>query len=190
MAKNNDFSGSKAELAEPSDTKFHYLVVGLVIFVMVTILGLILLRMTRHKQQPVSQDAGSFHETPTTPAEKSYAYQLSGQYNEAYKLLDEAINKAGTDKEKADLYNEKSIAALNAKDYAFALEMAKQSEKLSPSISSAHIIAESAEQTGDKKTAVGYLKKQVERTISSGKPYVQEDIDALRQKITQLEAKT
>lgn len=117
---------------------------------------------------------------------KSYADQLQNNFNGAYKALDNAIANAKTNSEKASLYNEKAIAALNAGNYQLALDTAKAADIFGPSTTSAHIIAESSEQLGDKKTAVTYLKKQVDRIQHSGKPYLQDEIDSLNAKIKEL----
>lgn len=160
-----------------------YVALGVVVFALT-----FLVYMALSNEQPAPETSTTFNEVPTTATEKSYAYQLNGDFNQAYKVLDEAIASTSSDREKASLYNEKSIAALNAQDYPLALAMAMESEKRNPTVSSAHIIAESSERMGDKKTAAEFIKKQINRITSSGTPYIREDIDALTEKLKQLES--
>lgn len=110
---------------------------------------------------------------PPTVSEQADAAAFNGNYKVGQSLLDVAIGKTANKAEKAKLYEDKSLIAYNHKQYNDALVAARQAEELYPTRGSAISVATSAEALGDKKTAIEYYRKVLERTTKEAR-----DLDA------------
>ena len=106
-------------------------------------------------------------------------------YSQGQKYLDAQLSASNDVKHKSDIYIDKATLALNNKDYANALQYARQSEALQPTVSSAVVIAQSAELSGDKATAIKYYQITIDRMKQSKLPY-DTDIAEYTQKIKDL----
>ncbi len=151
------------------------------------VIGVVVLLLRHHNAassvatQPTTDKSTYSGAVPTASAE-AYAAVTSaedqadgGDYQGAQSNLDSAITKAGSNKaSQGILYEGKAMLAENAKQYADALQFARQAEALSPTANSALIIARVSEDTGDKATAITYYKKTADRTTGYDK---QEYID-------------
>ncbi|HVS58327.1 MAG TPA: hypothetical protein VHD60_01160 [Candidatus Saccharimonadales bacterium] len=106
-------------------------------------------------------------------------------YQQGQKYLDSQLSVAISAAQKSDVYINKASLALNNKDYANALKYARQAETLHSTIGSAVLIAQSAELSGDKTTAIKYYTTANNRMKQSNLPY-DSDIAEYTQKIKDL----
>lgn len=102
-----------------------------------------------------------------TPSQKADTMAFQGNYQGAQNLLDEEIARSGDAAGKRELYLDKWLIAYNKKQYSDAISFARAAEKLSPTRVTAKAVAMSSEALNDKKLALEYYKKVVERTPQS-----------------------
>lgn len=110
--------------------------------------------------------------TSVTPVQKADTLAFYGDYQGSQKLLDDEIAKTKDDASKSKLYNAKCLIAFNHKHYDDSLTFAQAAEKLAPSRITALYIAKSSEALHNKKLALEYYKKVIERT-----PQQMKDLD-------------
>ena len=107
---------------------------------------------------------------------------LRGKSSEAQTLLDKQIN-VGSPEDQSNIYAQKAMLAVQAKDYVSALKFAKKAESLKQTAYSAQAVAMSAEGSGDKALALEYYKKQLNRVgfshVANGNADIEAKIKAL-----------
>lgn len=104
-----------------------------------------------------------------------------GKYDQAQAIIDAEIRKDGDVKLDVDLYIQKAVIALNAKKYDDALAAALKAEGLAASYQTASLVAQIAEQKGDKAQAITYYQYLLDRMTDQQKelaPYEVEDIQS------------
>lgn len=139
------------------------LLVGLVGLVIVGT-GVIIYAYSKVTKQDDTPKGGASGQNYTPdPATIAQEEALLGNYDVAQQTLDDELKKSDTDAAKAEVYNEKSVTAYNENKFKEALGFAQQSEELNATQSSAYLIAIAAEGLGDKKLALEYYKKALER---------------------------
>jgi len=80
--------------------------------------------------------------------------QFKGDYNLAYRLVDDALVKATSEEQKSDLYRLKATVAFNFQRYDEVYSFASQSHKLMPNIDSLRMMAEASELNNNKTEAL------------------------------------
>lgn len=80
--------------------------------------------------------------------------QYKGDYNLAFRLIDDALLKTNDDKQKASLYQLKASVAYNFQRYDEVYSFSSQSYNLSPSVDSVRMMAESSNLTNNKAEAL------------------------------------
>lgn len=109
-----------------------------------------------------------------------------GDYEQGQSILDVALKNKTTDLDRSNVYGQKSILASNNLKNEDAITFAKKSEALSPTRLTAHILAQVAEQAGDKTLALKYYKLTLERTSDQQKKLSPDDFDDLQAKVAEL----
>lgn len=121
---------------------------------------------------------------PKTAYDKADEAALSGKSSQAQTILDAQLKTATTPTQKGAIYEQKASIAITTNDYASGLKFAQQAETLYPTRNSAYLIAESAELSGDKTTAIKYYQIVITRTDPHIDDYT---IPQLQNKIKQLQ---
>jgi tetratricopeptide (TPR) repeat protein len=75
-------------------------------------------------------------------------------YDSGQSVMDEALNSASSDEDRAHIYTQKSSLAINVGKYDDAYNFAKKAEEISPNLSSAQLMALSSESKGDIQEAI------------------------------------
>lgn len=86
----------------------------------------------------------------------------SGQYAQAQQQLDKQAT-SGSPQQRAYVFIQKSAIALNAQKYNDALNFAQQAEALTPTSTTAQLIAVSQQGLGNKQQAISYYQKAISR---------------------------
>ncbi len=114
---------------------------------------------------------------------QAMALSADGNGTDAQKLLDQALAKTSDKTKQAQLYLDKSSVAINVNQGQQALQYAQKAESLNPTRNSAQMIAETAENLGDKATALKYYKLELQRLQADPKSAGPGDIQATQDKI-------
>lgn len=123
-------------------------------------------KSTTDKRPPVTP-ADKY--SSVTPSQKADTMAFQGNYQGAQNLLDDEIARSDDAVSKRELYLDKWLIAFNKKQYNDALSFAQAAEKLAPTRVTAKAVAQSSEALNNKKLALEYYKKVVERTPQSMK---------------------
>jgi tetratricopeptide (TPR) repeat protein len=125
-----------------------------------------------------------------TPAEKTAddADQLAykGDVQAGVQKLDDAIKNTSDNQELFTFYSRKATLLLNNNDLPGALEAAKKAYAISPGSESGALVAQIAEQMGDKATAVEYYQNAIDH-IDKTDPYAKSDTEYYQSKIHELQ---
>lgn len=111
--------------------------------------------------------------------------QFNGDYNLAYKLVDDALVKATSEEQKSDLYRLKATVAYNFQRYDEVYSFASQSQNQLANIDSLRMMAESSELVNNKAEAL----RCYEQALQMVKGNSDEDIrnkELFEKKINQL----
>lgn len=100
---------------------------------------------------------------PNGPIEAAEVLAVNGDYAGAQQALQTELDNSTDNSYKASVLVSMSNLAYNAEKYKDALDFAQKSEGFSPTKSSATLIAMSAEKLNNKKLAIEYYKKVIER---------------------------
>lgn len=92
-----------------------------------------------------------------------------GNYSAGQKIIDQELDSTIDEKDKASLYVEKSLLALNNQKYDDADTFAKQAEDIAKSKLTSRLIAQIAEADGDKAKAIEYYQVTIDRYTDSEK---------------------
>lgn len=135
------------------------------------------------KQQPTPRTESPPTTRQPTISEQADKINFQGDYDKAQAFLDENIAKNTDPKEQSKLYQTKALFALNAKKYQDSLGFAQKAEEINATRNSAVLIARSAEALGNKKLAIEYYQKVLDRTPETT---AEEDRQHYRDKIKAL----
>ena len=181
----------KVKLVIKKKYKKPLVIVGAIFLLLLTILLVVVLRPDPKTSQPKpftgTADPASAIK-PTTPIEKAQALAQSGDYEKAQQLLGTEVNNSTDLKEKGALLTEQAVEAYNAGKYDKALGYAQAAEKAAPTRSTSRMIAQSAEQLGNKSLAVEYYQKTIER-VNPNSPTKDDDIAELQVAIKRVQDK-
>jgi len=112
--------------------------------------------------------------------------ESSGHYADSQEMLDNSIAQTVNRQQLAALYLLKASYAYYANHIADSLQYAQKSESISPSAGSARFIAMSAQQLGDKATAIKYYQLLLSRESNVG-PAPSGDAAGIEAEIKELE---
>jgi len=102
-------------------------------------------------------------------------------------LIDDAIENSSDSHERYILYSEKASLLLNNGKLDEALAAAKLAYEAEQIAGAAALVAQIAEQKGDKPTAIEYYRKAAELTNPEASPLADEEKRHYEQKVAQLE---
>ncbi|MBC7943589.1 hypothetical protein H7X68_03780 [Candidatus Saccharibacteria bacterium] len=111
---------------------------------------------------------------------------FDGDYQKGQSILDDALKIKTSDTGRSDIYIQKSTLAFNNAQMQDAVAFAKTAEQLDPTSLSASVLAQAAEQAGDKVLAVKYYKLAAERTTEQEKQLSLDDFEFYQSKVKEL----
>ncbi len=118
-----------------------------------------------HANTNTSEQATQITESRNVLVTRSAADRAaSGDYVGAQLELDSDIKPTTSSKDRAILYESKSLLAYNSKMYQDGLDFAQEAERYQPTANAAYMIAMNAEAIGNKQLALDNYKKALERT--------------------------
>lgn len=164
-----------------------WVAIGAALFVL-AIAGGIALRMALNDDNDPAKQA----QTPTLPASAAKAQEsgANGNYADAHKQLDDALNKPGvSDSDKYALYYQQGTTYANEGNYGQAIESYKKAEAVQTTQSLAESIGNAYVAQGNKDQAIAAYKRAVQLISGSGNPVGGDDKSALEQKIRDLGGK-
>lgn len=151
------------------------LVLGLVIVCAVVAVGFggkYLYDTSRPKSDAPTADNTSASKT-ATQAMYDDAYKIANNesYGAAQNMLNEKADAVAGNYEKAEVYRNKAVLALNSSNYEDAMTAALKTEELYPTSSSAELVGLVAEQSGNKPEAIKYYNLALGRYSEQAKKY-------------------
>jgi tetratricopeptide (TPR) repeat protein len=108
-----------------------------------------------------------------------------GDYAKGQQLLDDAIKKSTSKQNTANLYLQKASIALNSKRLQDAMQFAKKADSISPSNTTAEMIAGVAKAQGNKVLAIQWLNTAIKR-LDKGSQGYQSILEDDQEKIQEL----
>ena len=151
----------------------------------VIVIGLLLHDAGKNSaNKPVNANKVSQNSTAVpTPQQQALSAVLTGNYTQAYAILDSVIAKTTSKPALANLYIQKAGIASQANDYTNSLAFAQKAESLAPSAESAGLEGDAALASGNKTLALQYYKLQLKRM----QPVINQDANnRVQAKITAL----
>lgn len=109
--------------------------------------------------------------TSLPPEQQAEQAMFNGDYDEAQSILEAQSNKEKSTEEKITLYRQLATNALNANQMDDAQRYAEQAEKLSPSSTTASLLAYVAEERGQTSEAKRYYELAITRLDKNSDDY-------------------
>lgn len=131
-----------------------------------------------------------YEQKPKTPKISTFdlAYNTAvtiGNYSQGQQILDNAIKKSTNNQNTVNLYLQKATVAINAKHPDDAMQFAQKADSITPSSTTASMIADVAAAQGNKTLAIQWLNTTIQRLDKNSQGY-RMDLEDIQQKIKDL----
>lgn len=177
-----------AKIIKINNKKFNWLQISIII---VTLTFILVAAFFFFRPQPKLSTVNSQSALKAAQAsqdlyiEADKAANLS-DYGKGQSILDDALKIKTNDVDRSVVYGQKSTLASNNSHNYDAMTFAKKSEQLDPTLQTAYVLAQVAEQVGDKPLALKYYKLTVERADASYQHLNPDDFEYFKSKVKEL----
>ncbi len=186
-----------ANIIKLQGKRFNWLQLGIIVSVLTIILVAAFFFFKPQVTTPPRADSPS---TAAQEAQKNFTAAdkaaTAGDYAKGQTILDDALSNAvsqqtaastsTTNSSLSDIYLQKATLALNNLQNQDAVTFAKKAEALSPTRITATVLAQAAEQVGDKKLALQYYTLVVARTTEQEQQLAPDDFAYYQSKVKEL----
>ena len=186
-----------ANIIKLQGKRFNWLQLGIIVSVLTIILVAAFFFFKPQITAPPRQDSTS---TAAQEAQKNFTEAdkaaTAGDYAKGQTILDDALSNAvsnqtatnttTTNSSLSDIYLQKATLALNNLQNQDAVTFAKKAEALNPTRITATVLAQAAEQVGDKALALQYYTLVVARTTEQEQQLAPDDFAYYQSKVKEL----
>lgn len=175
---------SSQKQSKPEQFRRRLLVVFSIIISLIIIGGVIWLVLDKNSSKQTSDKSGGM--SLTDIYHRALEVNQGGDYQQAQKILDEALEKDNTQETKTFILSAKTGMALNQEKYQEAYDLATELNKIRPGFNSYQLLAKASLGLGNKDQALQYFKATLD-TVKGDDEFAEYDRNWLQEEISKIE---